>query len=71
MSANNHEGPSGILCAVSRQAGAVSDIITLFIFIIILKPSIRELGIYWSDIKKSTKILYLTGGSLVLLLVIS
>lgn len=24
MSANNHEGPSGILCAVSRQAGAVA-----------------------------------------------
>ncbi len=54
-----------------RLIGAVSQIITFFIFIISLKPSTKELGIYWSDIKKSTKILYLIGGSLVLLLVIS
>lgn len=36
-----------------------------------MKPSVQELGIYWPDIKKSTKILYITSGSWVLLLVVS
>lgn len=54
-----------------RLIGAVSQIITFFIFIISVKPSAKDLGIYWPDIKKSTKNLYVVGGSLVLLLVIS
>jgi membrane protease YdiL (CAAX protease family) len=54
-----------------RLICSVSQIITLALFIVSIKPSARELGLYWSDIKKSTRYLYLIGELLVLLLVIS
>jgi membrane protease YdiL (CAAX protease family) len=54
-----------------RLICSVSQIITLVLFFVFIKPSTKELGIYWSDIKKSTKYLYVIGELLVLLLVIS
>jgi CAAX amino terminal protease family. len=54
-----------------RLISSVAQIITLTLFFVFVKSSAEELGIYWSDIKKSTRHLYLFGELFVLLLVIS
>jgi uncharacterized protein len=54
-----------------RLICSISQIITLILFVVFIKPSPKELGIYWSDIKKSTKYLYMIGELIVLILVIS
>jgi membrane protease YdiL (CAAX protease family) len=54
-----------------RLICSISQVIILVLFIFLVKPSAKELGLYWHDIKQSTKYLYITGGTMVLLLVIS
>jgi membrane protease YdiL (CAAX protease family) len=54
-----------------RLVSSVAQIITLTLFFVFVKPSAEELGIYWPDIKKSTRYLYLFGELFVFLLVIS
>jgi len=54
-----------------RLISSVSQIIVFVLFIVSLKPSADELGVFWADIRKPAKIAYLVGGSAVLLLVIS
>jgi membrane protease YdiL (CAAX protease family) len=54
-----------------RLICSFSQIITLIFFVILTKPSTKELGIYWQDIKTKMKYLYVVGGLFVLLLVVS
>jgi len=54
-----------------RLVCSFSQIITLIFFVILTKPSTKELGLYWLDIKKKMKYLYVVGGLFVLLLVVS
>ena len=54
-----------------RLICSISQIITLIFFVILTKPTAEELGIYWKDIKKRMKYLYVVGGLFVLLLIVS
>jgi uncharacterized protein len=54
-----------------RLISAICEIITFIAFIILIRPSAMELGVYWLDIKRSTRYLYFIGELFVLLLVIS
>jgi len=54
-----------------RLICSICQILVFIIFIVCLKPSIKDLGLTWFDMKKSSKIIYLVGGLLVLSLVVS
>jgi uncharacterized protein len=47
------------------------QVITMILLFLFFKPTMNELGLYWADINKSIKKLYLAGGLLVILMVIS
>lgn len=54
-----------------RLICAISQIVTLFFFIIITKPSLKELGIDWKDLNNKFKYLYIGSALFILLLVAS
>jgi uncharacterized protein len=54
-----------------RLIGAACDGLTLGLFLLLWKPSLRELGLDGSDLSKRSRIAYAAGAGLVLLMVIS
>jgi membrane protease YdiL (CAAX protease family) len=54
-----------------RLISSAGQIIVFILFMVSLKPSTEELGVFWTDIRKPAKIVYCVGGLAVLLLVIS
>lgn len=54
-----------------RLICSISQVLVFALFIIFLKPSLKDLGLFWSDTAKPSKIIYLIGGILVLSLVVS